>query len=143
MSLGRVSKYTKMLVLFLPKIHTINSNPLLEHSKSRPQSTYMSERKKPVILLQEEYSCFRPEEQQKKIVSQKQPKKLLSEFNLKILVQVPSLRMSITVLCKSHARKPCTLYVQASSLHIKNILNSLKELPNRCRVLPAKHWQLR
>lgn len=55
----------------------------------------------------------------RKLFHKSSPKKLLSEFNLKILVQVPSLTVSIAALYQSHAREFRTLLNLAHKKHFK------------------------
>lgn len=65
-------------------------------------------------------------------------KKTLSEFNLKIPVQVPSLTVSLTVLCKTNAKELHTLQTLADKKHFNVTKRTFKH-----HLLPAKPWQPR
>lgn len=139
MCLGRFLKYTETWDLFFPKIHKINWNLLLEFSKSTFQSICTRPKERGWQCYCRRNTLLSEQMTKKKLFHRSGLKNLLSEFNLKIIVQVPSLTVSITASCKNQQGNPTPFRI----LHMKSILKPLTELPNRCCVLPAKCWRLR
>lgn len=139
MCLGRFLKYTDTTDLFFPKIHKINSNLQLEFRKSTFQSVCKRLKERGWQCYCRRNTLLSKQMTKKKLFHKSGLKNLLSEFNLKIIVWVPSLTVSVTVPCKSQQGNPTAFGI----LHIKSTLKSLKELPNRCCVLPTKRWRFR